>query len=233
MSASELRLVIDKGPSVGAELALSNGTITIGRGPSDDLILKGDEFVSARHVRIAYASGRATLSNQSANGTLVNGRSVTQVTLSPGDVIAVGVMHLIAVRAGSRSAAADPVRGAETRGAQPQSRLKVPVWLMAYLALMAAAFVFFAVSKATGGVPAGLLEIRTQEQQYAAARKYSTTDTDRLLTLLDTAVVHERRGDARSAYEAYREAMSVRQPIDPQSPAYRFAAARTAAIGLR
>jgi pSer/pThr/pTyr-binding forkhead associated (FHA) protein len=231
MSATGLRLIVDKGPSAGAELALANGSITIGRGPGDDLILTGDEFVSARHARIVSAGGRATLSNQSGNGTLVNGRSVTQITLGPGDVIAVGVMHLIAVRAAARAGASEAPRGGETAASRPQVRQKLPVWLMAYLALMAVIFVFFAVSKATSGAQPGLTDIRVQEQQYAAGRRYPPADTNHVLMLLDTAVVHERRGDRRSAYEAYREVMSVRRPIDPRSPAYRFAAARTAAIG--
>jgi len=61
----------------------------------------------------------------------------------------------------------------------------------------------------------------------------SPDETVRVVRLLETAAVHERRGDRRSAYEAYREALAVREPVDPRSPAYRFAAARIAALGTK
>ena len=231
MTPPTLRLVVDKGPSAGAEVTLSHRPVTIGRGPGHDLVLEGDEFVSSRHARIVCDGSKATLTNQSANGTLVNGRSVTEVTLAAGDLIAVGVMHLITVRA---VAGADtPGRVRTTSSLGPQKWLKLPVWLMAYLALIAIAFVFFAVKQVTRTAAPGLSEIRAQEQQFAAGRRYPGADTDRVLRLLDTAVVHERRGDPRSAYEAYRETMSVRRPIDARSPAYRYAASRAAALGAR
>jgi pSer/pThr/pTyr-binding forkhead associated (FHA) protein len=110
---------------------------------------------------------------------------------------------------------------------------RMPMWLRAYLVLILVAFVVFGALKATAAKPAGLIEISAQERRFSAALKLPAADTDRLLALLDTAVVHERRGDRRSAYEAYREVLGFRQPIDPRSPAYRYAAARMAALGSK
>jgi hypothetical protein len=109
----------------------------------------------------------------------------------------------------------------------------MPTWLAAYLVIMSALFSAFVLIQArAAGVP-GLAEIRVQEEHYATAHGRTANETLRVLGLLDTATVHERRGDRRSAYEAYREVLGVRQPIDPGSPAYRFAAARIAALGAK
>jgi len=82
-------------------------------------------------------------------------------------------------------------------------------------------------SSTTGGVA----EVSAQEEQYASSRQWPAAETARVIRLLETAVVHERRGDIRSAYEAYREALGVRRPVDPFAPAYRYAAARMADLG--
>ncbi len=107
----------------------------------------------------------------------------------------------------------------------------MPVWLIAYLALMGIAFIFFAVMKATSGGSLGLADIQAMEQAYATDHKLPEADTARILRLLETAVVHERRCDERSAYEVYRETLGARRPPEPQSPAYRYAASRIAALG--
>jgi pSer/pThr/pTyr-binding forkhead associated (FHA) protein len=230
--AGALTLTVDKGPSAGAVFPLTHGTVTIGRGPGDDVVLTGDEFVTARHARIVCSGTGAVLWNQSANGTLVNGRSVSQVALSPGDLIAVGARHLLAVRLSPASAGTVSSTGLASQSSGTP-RFKLPLWLMVYLALIVVAFGALMVRRLAGPGTTGLPEIRVEEQAYATARRYASPETERVMRLLDTAFVHERRGDRRSAYEAYREVMSARTPIDPRSPAYRFAASRVAAIGLK
>lgn len=62
----------------------------IGRGMSADLHLD-EGSVSRRHAILVHrGSGARILDDRSANGTLVNGRRVTQADLRSGDVIMLG-----------------------------------------------------------------------------------------------------------------------------------------------
>jgi hypothetical protein len=246
-----LKLVVEKGPLAGSELSLSaDRSMTVGRREGADVLLTGDDFVSLEHAEVLFMPSGALLRNKSANGTLVNGIPITEVALAVGDRISVGLLHLLRVtslpappappasRAERRPGAAEPAPAA-TAGVPSTAKAasavkpgwKVPVWLVAYLALMVVAGVFLGITKFRSGKTSGLAEIRIQEQKYAADRQWSDADTQRVVHLLETAIVHERRGDIRSAYEAYRETLGVRRPIDPYSPAYRYAAARMAVLG--
>ncbi len=251
--AELLKIVVDKGPAAGAEAVLRGNGIAIGSDPAADLVLHGDQFVTPQHARIVWSADGAVLRNQSPNGTLVNGRSVNEVRLAAGDTISIGLLHLLAVRElpgavrpsqPSPAAAAAPARpaarreaprptraGADTAPAAKKSGLKLPIWLIAYLVLIGIAAVVLSVMRISGTSQAGLPQIVQQEQEYATGHKYPKTDTDRVIRLLDAAVVHERRGDSRSAYEAYREVLSVRRPVDPKAPSYLYAASRIATLG--
>lgn len=69
---------------------LGSGVIHIGRGLSADLHLD-ESSVSRRHaILVQRCSGARILDDRSANGTLVNGRRVTQADLDSGDVIVLG-----------------------------------------------------------------------------------------------------------------------------------------------
>lgn len=63
-------------------------TITIGRDPSNDIILN-DKFVSRQHAKLTeMANGQIMLADlQSSNGTYVNDQRITEVILNPKDVI--------------------------------------------------------------------------------------------------------------------------------------------------
>lgn len=252
-----LKVVIEKGPSAGAEVALAGQRVSIGRRQGADLMLTGDDFVSLDHAEIEWSEAGPVLRNKSTNGTLVNGKPVTQSPLAAGDKISIGLVHLLAVRPAAVATPASrpasvprvepPTRPApavaatvvtpaekaraDSKEAAGSFKLKLPVWLIAYLVLMAIAFAYFGFMKLRGSTAPGLSQIIVLEEQYAASNKLRTADTQRVLRLIQTAVVHERRGDMRSAYEAYREAISVRRPVDPRSPAYRFAISRIASIG--
>jgi len=71
----------------------------IGRSPAADIVLD-DASVSRRHALIALR-GDATvlLDDRSLNGIVVNGRRVTEATLSHGDVIVLGriTLHFFAI----------------------------------------------------------------------------------------------------------------------------------------
>lgn len=69
---------------------LGQGVTHIGRGLSADLHLD-ESSVSRRHaILVNRAAGARILDDRSANGTLVNGRRVTQAELRSGDVVVLG-----------------------------------------------------------------------------------------------------------------------------------------------
>lgn len=69
---------------------LGPGVTHIGRGLSADVHLD-ESSVSRRHaILVNRSAGARILDDRSANGTLVNGRRVTQAELHSGDVIVLG-----------------------------------------------------------------------------------------------------------------------------------------------
>jgi Inner membrane component of T3SS, cytoplasmic domain len=92
------RLVVQESPHFeeGEEFPLDSGPLTIGRSGQNDVALEGDEFASARHLRIEpRRDGVWLLDLDSTNGTYVNGiRIDAPRRLSPGDIVRVGETEL-------------------------------------------------------------------------------------------------------------------------------------------
>ena len=92
------RLVVVASPifGEGVEFELGRGDLTIGRGAQNDVALEGDEFASARHVRIEPRGDGVWVQDLgSTNGTFVNGNRIDQPhRLDPGDVLRVGETDL-------------------------------------------------------------------------------------------------------------------------------------------
>jgi hypothetical protein len=93
-----VRLVVQRSPSfeAGDAFEVNSAPLTIGRGGQNDLVLSGDEFASARHVRVeARRDGVWVQDLGSTNGTYVNGSRVAGAQrLAPGDVLRVGETDL-------------------------------------------------------------------------------------------------------------------------------------------
>lgn len=94
------RLMIRKAASEGdpeREEVLGDRDVAIGRSPSCDVVLEGDELASRRHALIRARGGRYTLVDLgSSNGTYVNGYEIRgESELHDGDRIAVGSHELI------------------------------------------------------------------------------------------------------------------------------------------
>jgi hypothetical protein len=91
-------LVVQRSPSLdeGGEFPLNSAPVTVGRGAQNDLVLSGDEFASARHVRIEVrVDGVWVQDLDSTNGTYVNGSRVAGAQrLDAGDVLRVGETDL-------------------------------------------------------------------------------------------------------------------------------------------
>jgi pSer/pThr/pTyr-binding forkhead associated (FHA) protein len=79
-----------QGPGETLLVPLGPGVTHVGRGLSADLHLD-EGSVSRRHaIFVCRGTGPRILDDRSANGTLVNGRRVTQADLQSGDVIVLG-----------------------------------------------------------------------------------------------------------------------------------------------
>ncbi|WP_203920471.1 ATP-binding cassette domain-containing protein [Rugosimonospora africana] len=68
----------------------ADGTITIGRGPSNDIALK-ELLVSRRHAEVRRSeTGYVVVDLGSSNGTYLNGQQVSRAPLQPGDLLSIG-----------------------------------------------------------------------------------------------------------------------------------------------
>ena len=82
--------------TVGEEFPLDSRPLTVGRGAQNDVSIEGDEFASARHVRIEPRRDGVWVSDVgSTNGTYVNGERIDRPRkLERGDVVRVGETEL-------------------------------------------------------------------------------------------------------------------------------------------
>jgi hypothetical protein len=82
--------------TVGEEFPLDSRPLTVGRGARNDVSIEGDEFASARHVRIEPRRDGVWVSDVgSTNGTYVNGERIDRPRkLERGDVVRVGETEL-------------------------------------------------------------------------------------------------------------------------------------------
>jgi uncharacterized RDD family membrane protein YckC len=90
------KLIVNPNSSNRREIPLARTTIlTIGRDPSNDLVLP-DSMVSRRHAVIEHRAGQFFLrDSSSANGSVVNGDRVSERSLRDGDLVAIGSMRLL------------------------------------------------------------------------------------------------------------------------------------------
>jgi hypothetical protein len=88
------RLKILTGPQAGQVFVIGGKTATIGRGLDNDLTIESAD-VSRRHARLEQVDGGYRLIDlNSTNGTLVNGRRVTEHYLAPGDTLTLGATEV-------------------------------------------------------------------------------------------------------------------------------------------
>jgi uncharacterized RDD family membrane protein YckC len=90
------KLIVNPTSSNRREILLSRTTIlTIGRDPSNDLVLP-DAMVSRRHAVVEHRGRQFVLRDcSSANGSVVNGDRVSERALRDGDLVAIGSMRLL------------------------------------------------------------------------------------------------------------------------------------------
>jgi len=102
-------LTIERGPDKGKRITLEDFPISIGRDPSNTIMIR-DEEVSRFHVRIK-ARGNTLVAQDldSRNGTYINGDKVMNAILNNGDRILVGTTELSFVGVGSSIKLADSI----------------------------------------------------------------------------------------------------------------------------
>jgi pSer/pThr/pTyr-binding forkhead associated (FHA) protein len=92
------RLVVDQSPTLetGSAFELNSTPLTIGRAEQNDVPLEGDEFASARHVRIEPRRDGVWVQDLgSTNGTYVNAVRIDRPRkLVHGDIVRVGETDL-------------------------------------------------------------------------------------------------------------------------------------------
>lgn len=112
------KLVINPTSASKKEIPIVSRVISIGRDPSNDLVLS-DTMVSRRHAILEQRDdGFVIRDNNSSNGTMVNGdRLDDEKTLQDGDLVAIGSSRLLFQLDDNADASTAPPRpiGSETR----------------------------------------------------------------------------------------------------------------------
>ena len=96
VSSGRLVVVQSRILELGEEFGLDASPLTVGRGAQNDVSIEGDEFASARHVRVEPRRDGVWVSDiGSTNGTYVNGVRIDRPRkLAQGDVVRVGETEL-------------------------------------------------------------------------------------------------------------------------------------------
>ncbi len=89
------KLIVNPTSSARKEIPLPRTLLSIGRDPSNDLVLP-DAMVSRRHAVIEYRGNQYYLRDcNSSNGSVVNGDRVSERSLRDGDLLAIGTARLL------------------------------------------------------------------------------------------------------------------------------------------
>jgi uncharacterized RDD family membrane protein YckC len=89
------KLIVNPTSPSRREVALSRSLLSIGRDPSNDVVLP-DAMVSRRHAVIEYRGSQYYLRDcNSSNGSLINGDRVSERGLRDGDLVAIGTARLL------------------------------------------------------------------------------------------------------------------------------------------
>src|SRR5437870_11787855 len=89
------KLIVNPTSSSRREIALPRTLTSIGRDPSNDVVLP-DAMVSRRHAVIECRGSQYYLRDcNSSNGSLVNGDRISERSLRDGDLLAIGTARLL------------------------------------------------------------------------------------------------------------------------------------------
>ena len=89
------KLIVNPTSSSRREIPLGRSLMSIGRDPSNDVVLP-DAMVSRRHAVIELRGSQYFVRDcNSSNGSLVNGDRISERTLRDGDLVAIGTARLL------------------------------------------------------------------------------------------------------------------------------------------
>jgi pSer/pThr/pTyr-binding forkhead associated (FHA) protein/uncharacterized RDD family membrane protein YckC len=89
------KLIVNPTSSARREIKLARTLLSIGRDPSNDLVLP-DAMVSRRHAVIECRGNQYYLRDcNSSNGSVVNGDKISERSLRDGDLVAIGTARLL------------------------------------------------------------------------------------------------------------------------------------------
>jgi uncharacterized RDD family membrane protein YckC len=89
------KLIVNPTSSSRREIPLGRSLMSIGRDPSNDVVLP-DAMVSRRHAVIEFRGSQYFLRDcNSSNGSLVNGDRISERSLRDGDLVAIGTARLL------------------------------------------------------------------------------------------------------------------------------------------
>jgi uncharacterized RDD family membrane protein YckC len=89
------KLIVNPTSSARREISLARSLISIGRDPSNDVVLP-DAMVSRRHAVIEFRGSQYFVRDcNSSNGSLVNGDRVSERNLRDGDLLAIGTARML------------------------------------------------------------------------------------------------------------------------------------------
>jgi len=207
------------------EMPITGERLIIGRAPENDLVIP-DQLVSRRHAVIEQGPGGwKIIDNQSGNGTLLNGRRISEADLHDGDVITIGKTRLFF----QAPAAAGPGSPEKTRlmdvdsiqapgatgtgGVLPARKRRRLLYLSAGVAFFVSVlFVIKTVTKPRGPSPEEIA--RQQRLQLEAEKKRQAAE---VFDALRKSIVDNKWSEANSLL-AQLELLS---PEDPKLPDYK------------
>ncbi len=136
---SSAEVVIQRGPAPGKRYAVTAVTNTIGRSPSNDVVINDPE-ISRRHAQIVQEGSQFTVEDLgSTNGTFVNGQRCAGATpLQHGDTIELGdtiSLQFIHEAAVAQMAAEDTADSLPVQPPPPAEPMPANVALDQYLTL--------------------------------------------------------------------------------------------------
>ena len=89
-AAPQAELLIESGPDAGHTHRAGDHALRLGRSPDNDVILR-DPATSGHHARLERRGDQFWIVDLgSTNGTFVNGESIQEKELNPGDRLTVG-----------------------------------------------------------------------------------------------------------------------------------------------
>lgn len=238
---ADFQIRFESGEHEGVCLPLGNQRVTLGRQPKNDLAFE-DINVSGVHLEIVREGQQHVLRDLgSTNGTLLDGRKVSEVMLSSGDRVRIGGSEFIYqdLRKGEPDSAASPSAGkvdANRALSEGQGKRKLgSIVALVVLLIAIGGGVWYALDSSGGSKPTSGREVAAMPAGSMLVEDWSFEDAGVAGSLWNnegTAAFRPRRGSASSgshamaaSVEGDQVALARRESITPGARALRITGA--------